>query len=52
MFQSRSDFVSGHGGISPALSLQQECLGMAVIDLWRMAKERNLNLGDICKTTR
>ncbi|KTG41529.1 hypothetical protein cypCar_00032474 [Cyprinus carpio] len=49
--QSRSDFVSGCGGISPALSLQQECLGMAVLDLWRMAKERNQSLGEICNTT-
>uniref|UniRef100_A0A8C1XS06 Tyrosine-protein kinase n=1 Tax=Cyprinus carpio TaxID=7962 RepID=A0A8C1XS06_CYPCA len=49
--QSRSDFVSGRGGISPALSLQQECLGMAVLDLWRMAKERNQSLGEICNTT-
>ncbi|XP_056629086.1 tyrosine-protein kinase JAK2 isoform X2 [Triplophysa dalaica] len=49
--QSRSDFVSGRGGVSPVLSLQQECLGMAVLDLWRMAKERNQSLGDICKTT-
>uniref|UniRef100_A0A673M177 Tyrosine-protein kinase n=1 Tax=Sinocyclocheilus rhinocerous TaxID=307959 RepID=A0A673M177_9TELE len=51
LFQSRSDFVSGRGGISPALSLQQECLGMAVLDLWRMAKERNQSLGEICNTT-
>uniref|UniRef100_A0A672P6X1 Tyrosine-protein kinase n=1 Tax=Sinocyclocheilus grahami TaxID=75366 RepID=A0A672P6X1_SINGR len=51
LFQARSDFLSGHGGISPALSLQQECLGMAVLDLWRMAKERNQSLGEICNTT-
>uniref|UniRef100_A0A8C1ECJ5 Tyrosine-protein kinase n=1 Tax=Cyprinus carpio carpio TaxID=630221 RepID=A0A8C1ECJ5_CYPCA len=50
-YRSRSDFVSGCGGISPALSLQQECLGMAVLDLWRMAKERNQSLGEICNTT-
>ncbi|XP_050972472.1 tyrosine-protein kinase JAK3 [Labeo rohita] len=49
--QSRSDFVLGRGGISPPLSLQQECLGMAVLDLWRMAKERNQSLGEICNTT-
>uniref|UniRef100_A0A673MBW0 Tyrosine-protein kinase n=1 Tax=Sinocyclocheilus rhinocerous TaxID=307959 RepID=A0A673MBW0_9TELE len=29
----------------------QECLGMAVLDLWRMAKERNQSLGEICNTT-
>ncbi|XP_056319936.1 tyrosine-protein kinase JAK2 [Danio aesculapii] len=49
--QSRSDFVSGCGGISPALSLQQECLGLAVLDLWRLAKERNQSLAEISNTT-
>ncbi|TRY64943.1 hypothetical protein DNTS_024629 [Danionella cerebrum] len=49
--QVRSDFVGGGAGVTPALSLQQECLGMAVLDLWRMAKERNQSLGEICNTT-
>uniref|UniRef100_A0A6Q2ZI16 Tyrosine-protein kinase n=1 Tax=Esox lucius TaxID=8010 RepID=A0A6Q2ZI16_ESOLU len=39
--QSRSDFVAGQGGVSPPLSAQEECLGLAVLDLWRLAKERN-----------
>uniref|UniRef100_A0A8C9WIK0 non-specific protein-tyrosine kinase n=1 Tax=Scleropages formosus TaxID=113540 RepID=A0A8C9WIK0_SCLFO len=37
--QSRSDFVNGHAGVSPSLSAKEECLGMAVLDLWRQAKE-------------
>ncbi|MBN3302960.1 JAK2 kinase, partial [Amia calva] len=48
--QSRSDFVSGQAGLSPPISTQEECLGMAVLDLWRMAKERNQSLREICKT--
>ncbi|XP_061094293.1 tyrosine-protein kinase JAK2 [Conger conger] len=48
--QSRSDFVSGQMGISPPLSAQEECLGLAVLDLWRMAKERSQSLKDVSKT--
>ncbi|KAJ8277414.1 hypothetical protein GJAV_G00074910 [Gymnothorax javanicus] len=48
--QSRSDFVTGQTGISPPLSTQEECLGMAVLDLWRMAKERNQSIRDVTKT--
>ncbi|KAJ8408317.1 hypothetical protein AAFF_G00257310 [Aldrovandia affinis] len=48
--QSRSDFVTGQTGVSPPLSAQEECLGMAVLDLWGMAKERNQTLKEVCKT--
>ncbi|KAG5850828.1 tyrosine-protein kinase JAK2 [Anguilla anguilla] len=48
--QSRSDFVTGQTGISPPLSTQEECLGMAVLDLWRIAKERSQSLRDVSKT--
>ncbi|XP_036435567.1 tyrosine-protein kinase JAK2 [Colossoma macropomum] len=48
--QSRSDFVSGCGGVNPPLSAMQECLGMAVLDLWRQAKERNHSPREVCKT--
>ncbi|KAI4897166.1 hypothetical protein NFI96_015215 [Prochilodus magdalenae] len=48
--QSRSDFVLGCGGINPPLSAMQECLGLAVLDLWRQAKERNRSPRDVCKT--
>ncbi|XP_036376687.1 tyrosine-protein kinase JAK2 [Megalops cyprinoides] len=48
--QARSDFVTSQAGISPPLSAQEECLGMAMLDLWRMAEERNQSLKDVCKT--
>ncbi|XP_072537342.1 tyrosine-protein kinase JAK2 [Salminus brasiliensis] len=47
--QSRSDFVFGRGGVSPPLSAMQECLGMAVLDLWRQAKERNRSPREVCR---
>uniref|UniRef100_A0AAR2LK20 Tyrosine-protein kinase n=1 Tax=Pygocentrus nattereri TaxID=42514 RepID=A0AAR2LK20_PYGNA len=50
VLQSRSDFVSGCGGVNPPLSAMQECLGMAVLDLWRQAKERNRSPREVCKT--
>uniref|UniRef100_A0AAX7UQF0 Tyrosine-protein kinase n=1 Tax=Astatotilapia calliptera TaxID=8154 RepID=A0AAX7UQF0_ASTCA len=37
-------------GIAPPLTLQEECLGLAVLDLWRMAKERNQSVRELCKT--
>uniref|UniRef100_A0A8C4ING5 Tyrosine-protein kinase n=1 Tax=Dicentrarchus labrax TaxID=13489 RepID=A0A8C4ING5_DICLA len=39
--QLRSDFIASEAGVSPPLSAQEECLGLAVLDLWRMAKERH-----------
>uniref|UniRef100_A0AAY4DKI5 Tyrosine-protein kinase n=1 Tax=Denticeps clupeoides TaxID=299321 RepID=A0AAY4DKI5_9TELE len=33
-----------HSDMSPPLDAMEECLGMAVLDLWRMAKERNQSL--------
>ncbi|XP_029905111.1 tyrosine-protein kinase JAK2 [Myripristis murdjan] len=48
--QSRNDFVASEAGISPPLSAQEECLGLAVLDLWRMAKERHQSVRDLCKT--
>ncbi|XP_066499600.1 tyrosine-protein kinase JAK2 [Hoplias malabaricus] len=48
--QSRSDFLLGQGGICPPLSAMQDCLGMAVLDLWRQAKERNRSPREVCKT--
>lgn len=47
--QSRSDFVKGQAGVSPSLKVQEECLGLAVLDLWCHAKEQGLSLKDICK---
>nr|XP_023699715.1 tyrosine-protein kinase JAK3 [Paramormyrops kingsleyae] len=49
--QSRSDFVNGKADVSPPLSVKEECLGLAVLDLWRLAEEQNQRcLKDICKT--
>ncbi|MGH0189243.1 UNVERIFIED_CONTAM: hypothetical protein FKN15_034069 [Acipenser sinensis] len=49
MAQSRSDFVLGQAGVRPSLKMQEECLGMAMLDLLRISKERNQSLRDICK---
>ncbi|XP_040895348.1 tyrosine-protein kinase JAK2 [Toxotes jaculatrix] len=48
--QLRSDFIASEAGISPPLSAQEECLGLAVLDLWRMAEERHQSVGELCKT--
>lgn len=46
----RNDFIESEAGVAPPLSLQEECLGLAVLDLWRMAKERHQSVRDLCKT--
>uniref|UniRef100_A0A3Q0RRZ4 Tyrosine-protein kinase n=1 Tax=Amphilophus citrinellus TaxID=61819 RepID=A0A3Q0RRZ4_AMPCI len=48
--QLRNDFIESEAGVAPPLSLQEECLGLAVLDLWRMAKERHQSVRDLCKT--
>ncbi|XP_076009174.1 tyrosine-protein kinase JAK2 [Genypterus blacodes] len=48
--QLRNDFVASEAGVSPPLSAQGDCLGLAVLDLWRMAKERQQNVRELCKT--
>lgn len=50
--QLRSDFIASEAGVSPPLSTQEECLGLAVLDLWRMAKERHQSIKELCKTVR
>ncbi|XP_019730793.1 tyrosine-protein kinase JAK2 isoform X1 [Hippocampus comes] len=47
--QVRSDFITGEAGVAPPLSVQEECLGLAVLDLWRIAKERHLSIRELCK---
>uniref|UniRef100_A0A672JTM0 Tyrosine-protein kinase n=1 Tax=Salarias fasciatus TaxID=181472 RepID=A0A672JTM0_SALFA len=37
----RSDFIASEAGVAPPLSTQDECLGLAVLDLSRMATERS-----------
>uniref|UniRef100_A0AAY4DMW6 Tyrosine-protein kinase n=1 Tax=Denticeps clupeoides TaxID=299321 RepID=A0AAY4DMW6_9TELE len=44
-----SDSVNLVVFLSPPLDAMEECLGMAVLDLWRMAKERNQSLKHVCK---
>ncbi|KAM3619642.1 uncharacterized protein V6R79_011176 [Siganus canaliculatus] len=48
--QSRNDFIASEAGVCPPLSAQEECLGLAVLDLWRMAKERHQSVKDLCKS--
>ncbi|XP_074524885.1 tyrosine-protein kinase JAK2 isoform X2 [Halichoeres trimaculatus] len=48
--QLRSDLITSEEGVSPPLSTQEECLGLAVLDLWRMAKERHLSVRELCQT--
>ncbi|XP_056132816.1 tyrosine-protein kinase JAK2 [Lampris incognitus] len=48
--RSRNDFVASEAGVSPPLSAQEECLGLAVLDLWRMAKEHHQSVRELCKT--
>ncbi|KAM7012052.1 tyrosine-protein kinase JAK2 [Tautogolabrus adspersus] len=48
--QLRNDFIASEAGVSPPLSAQEECLGLAVLDLWRMAKERHQSVKELCKT--
>ena len=50
--QCRRDFIANEGGVSPPLSVQEECLGLAVLDLWRMAKERNQSVREVCNSVR
>lgn len=52
VWQLRSDFIASEAGASPPLSAQEECLGLAVLDLWRMAKERHQSVKELCKTVR
>uniref|UniRef100_A0A8D0AQ50 Tyrosine-protein kinase n=1 Tax=Sander lucioperca TaxID=283035 RepID=A0A8D0AQ50_SANLU len=41
LLQSRSDFLSGWVHIPVSHEAQEECLGMAVLDMMRLAKESN-----------
>lgn len=48
--QSRSDFIASEAGVSPPLSAQEECLDLAVLDLWRLATEHHQSVKELCKT--
>lgn len=50
--QWRSDFINGLVTISNSHETQEECLGMAVLDMTRTAKERQLSPLEIYQTIR
>lgn len=50
--QWRSDFVNSLVKIPDSHENQEECLGMAVLDMTRTAKERQLSPLDVYHTTR
>ncbi|XP_068608992.1 tyrosine-protein kinase JAK2-like [Brachionichthys hirsutus] len=47
-FQWRSDFLNGRVHIPVSYEVQEECLGMAVLDMMRLAKERSQSPVSIC----
>ncbi|KAM9820160.1 tyrosine-protein kinase JAK2a [Neosynchiropus ocellatus] len=50
-FQWRSDFLSGKVYTQLSHEAQEECLGLAVLDMMRLAKESGLSPVDICNET-
>uniref|UniRef100_A0A8D3DXG0 Tyrosine-protein kinase n=1 Tax=Scophthalmus maximus TaxID=52904 RepID=A0A8D3DXG0_SCOMX len=50
-FQWRSDFLGGWVQIPVSHESQEECLGMAVLDMMRLAKESGQSPVDICNDT-
>uniref|UniRef100_A0ACB8F2K6 Uncharacterized protein n=1 Tax=Sphaerodactylus townsendi TaxID=933632 RepID=A0ACB8F2K6_9SAUR len=50
--QSRSDFISGQMDVSLNLESQETCLGLAVLDMLRISKERKQNLEETLRTMR
>lgn len=50
--QWRNDFVNGFVKIPSSHEFQEECLGMAVLDMTQTAKERQLSPLDIYHTMR
>lgn len=45
--QWRSDFLSGAVSVPISLEFQEECLGLAVLDMMRLAKEKAKSPVDI-----
>ena len=50
--QWKSDFVSGVVPVPCSHEAQEECLGLAVLDMMRTSKERQLSQLDIYHTLR
>ncbi|XP_029693077.1 tyrosine-protein kinase JAK2a isoform X1 [Takifugu rubripes] len=49
--QWRSDFLNGRVNVPGSHEAQEECLGMAVLDMMRLAKETNQSPVSICSST-
>ncbi|KAM9215447.1 tyrosine-protein kinase JAK3 [Leptosomus discolor] len=45
--QSRSDFIEGRVAVALSLPTQEECLGLAVLDMLRIAKEKRQSPGEV-----
>ncbi|XP_017689826.1 PREDICTED: tyrosine-protein kinase JAK3 [Lepidothrix coronata] len=46
--QSRSDFVEGRVAVGLSLPTQEECLGLALLDMLRIAKEERQSPDQVC----
>lgn len=52
LLQWRSDFLNGRVHVPGSHEAQEECLGMAVLDMMRLAKETGQSPVSICSSTR
>ncbi|XP_043946567.1 tyrosine-protein kinase JAK2-like [Protopterus annectens] len=48
--QARSDFICGRNTMSMSLKMQEECLGLAVLDILRIALETKKSLNEIFRS--
>ncbi|TRZ09692.1 hypothetical protein HGM15179_017422 [Zosterops borbonicus] len=46
--QSRSDFIGGRVAVGLSLPTQEQCLGLALLDMLRIAKEERQSPGQLC----
>ncbi|NWI06486.1 JAK3 kinase, partial [Tichodroma muraria] len=46
--QSRSDFIAGRVAVGLSLPTQEQCLGLAVLDMLRIARERRQSPAQVC----
>ncbi|KAM7025437.1 tyrosine-protein kinase JAK3 [Acridotheres tristis] len=46
--QSRSDFIGGRVAVGLSLPSQEQCLGLAVLDMLRIAKEQRQSPAQVC----
>lgn len=50
--QSRSDFIGGRVAVGLSLPTQEQCLGLALLDMLRIAKEERQSPGQLCSHLR